>query len=189
MKHYLFLILCLLLNLLNTVLGCWWLGSKKVTTTPRPTTTKRPKPQKHYHILFDYKSGDVPGCTKCRFIKLYFSNLMEKDHLFFELGKYDVDEKYMDKISTMSIKGNYLSTFKFNTGQDRGFADEEITFMYNKGAVFGTITYTYGYGFVQFTIRQLQPGVTIIEELFKSDFLPLPSRIKRSNFRFYNLAR
>ena len=189
------LILSLQFHFLKSVLGCFGKSSppETKTSTPKPLGLIPeplgliPKPVKNYHILFEYNSGDVPGCKKCRFITLYYRNLIKYDHLFFDVGKHEIDTKYMDKITTMSIKENYLATFRFNTGYVRGFSDEEITLLYNKAAVFGTITYTYGYGPVQFTIRQFQPGVTIIEEVFNSDFLPLPSRIGRSNYRFYTL--
>ena len=68
----------------------------------------------------------------------------------------------MEKITTMSIKGTYLSTFKFVN--EKG-SYEEITFLYSETAVFGTIQYYIkGTRKVIVTIRQLHPLVTIIEE-------------------------
>ena len=160
MTHYSFLIKVLLH--FNTVIGCFW--SSPTTSTPKPTTTT---PHPYYHDLFTYTNVKDTGCENCRIINFNLTALIVEDQLRFPFGHHDNDFRYMDKKETMSIKGNYLSTFKFDY-DDLG----QATFLYNKAGVFGIIIFAYDLKFVQFTFRQLLPGVTIVEENEDANLLP-----------------
>ena len=158
--------LWLLINLLPSVLSCPGKTSPtKPQTTPKPTI---PKIAKTFPLLFTYSPLKYTACMDCRLININLTALVHNTHFKLDLARYAKNLKYMEKVSTMSIKGTYLSTFKFLYTKGKY---EEITFLYSKTAVFGTIFYIKKRRKIHFTIRQLHPLITIIEERYY-DFKP-----------------
>ena len=102
----------------------------------------------------------------CRIININLTALVNERYFKLRLPNDKIKYKYMEKVSTWSIKGTFLSTFQFLN--EKG-SYEEITFLYSDTAVFGTIRYYIkGTKLVIVTIRQLHRLVTIIEEQIKS---------------------
>ena len=135
------------------------------TTTSKPVPTSTPI-QKTYHWLFTFSHMKYTACMDCRIININLTALVNERYFKLRLPNDKIKYKYMEKVSTWSIKGTFLSTFQFLN--EKG-SYEEITFLYSDTAVFGTIRYYIkGTKLVIVTIRQLHRLVTIIEEQIKS---------------------
>ena len=132
------------------------------STTIKPTT---PKPTRTYHEFYKFSHMKYSLCRDCQLVTLNLTALIHENDFKVDLG---YATKYMAKMTTMSIKGTYLSRFKFYF---EGMVYEEIAFLYSETAIYGMILYWNGFRIIHYIIRQLHPKVTIIEQKGTLDLL------------------
>ena len=154
-------------------------GCPTTTTTTTSTTIPTPTPKPIiFHKLFTFSHMKYTACMDCKIININLTALINEKYFKMNLPNYAFKYKYIEKVSTLSIKGTYLSTFNFfnETGNY-----EEMTFLYSSTAVFGTLSYyirgSNNMKSVIVTIRQLHRLVTIIEEKY-TNFIPKSHQYK-----------